>query len=52
MNAEQSKQLLDELLHAFSTEDVQKILDRQKFSDEDWLPYGGREKNWDTVSNQ
>ena len=46
------KKILEDLLEAVSTEDVKGVLEKHKFSDNDWKPYGGREKNWDIVSNQ
>ncbi|MEM9423952.1 MAG: hypothetical protein AAF975_04085, partial [Spirochaetota bacterium] len=52
MNPNKSQTLLPELLKAVSTEDVVSILKQHNFQDSDWFPYGGREKNWDTVSSQ
>ena len=52
MNQNDSKKVLEELLLAITTEDVERILQRRSFSADDWRPYGGREKNWDIVSNQ
>ena len=53
MKESQSKKVLTELLQAFTTEDVQKIIDAENFNDDnDWKPYGKREKNWDIISNQ
>lgn len=52
MKLHKSKQLCEQLLSAVSTEDVQKIIEENSFTDEDWKPYGNRENNWDTVSNQ
>ncbi|MGI9345809.1 MAG: hypothetical protein ACR2PW_06060, partial [Gammaproteobacteria bacterium] len=52
MNSDQSKKLLTDLLNAVSTQEVDSILNQCNFQESDWLPYGGREKNWDTVSSQ
>ena len=52
MNQNDSKKLLEDLLLAISTENVASILERYNFSNDDWKPYGGRQKNWDIVSNQ
>ncbi len=52
MNQNRSKELLEALLSSVSTNDVRDILDRQDFTAADWKPYGGREQNWDIVSNQ
>ncbi len=52
MDKQQSKEFLSELLSSFSTDEVDKVLGRYNISDADWSNYGGRSKNWDTVSNQ
>ena len=52
MSPAQSKELLNQLLSAVATKEVDQIVKEQGFKDDDWKPYGGREKNWDIVSNQ
>ncbi len=52
MDHQRSYEVLEELLSAFSAECVEQIISQENFSDEDWQPYGGRPKNWDTISNQ
>ena len=52
MKPAESKKMLERLLSSVSTEEVEAIIQEQKFSDDDWKPYGSRDKNWDTVSNQ
>ena len=46
------KKLLESLLSSVSTEDVRRIIEKCDFTKNDWKPYGNRDKNWDTVSNQ
>ena len=52
MKPAESKKMLERLLSSVSTKEVEVIVQEHNFSDDDWKPYGSREKNWDTVSNQ
>lgn len=52
MDPKLAKQMLEQLLDAVSTQDVDEILKQQNFSDDDWKAYGRRETNWDISSNQ
>lgn len=47
-----SRKLLESLLSSVSTKDVREIIEKCSFTDNDWKPYGRRDKNWDIVSNQ
>ena len=52
-----SKKISDLLLKAESATDVKAILNEPELdywfaNESNWKPYGGREKNWDTVGNQ
>ena len=52
MDSNKSREMLQKLLEAVSTDEVQDIIRSYKFTDGDWQHYGNREKNWDIVSNQ
>ena len=57
MDEKLSKNTAQRLLSAGSSEDVADILQDQELKyyfdqPENWRPYGGRDKNWDTVGNQ
>lgn len=52
MTQDDYKKLLESLLSSVSTEDVREVIEQWGFTEDDWQPYGRREKNWDTVSNQ
>ena len=52
MTQDEARELLESLLSSVSTEEVKGIVDGCNFTVDDWKPYGGREKNWDIVSNQ
>ncbi len=57
MEEKLSKNTAQRLLSAGSSEDVANILHDEELSyyfdqPENWRPYGGRDKNWDTVGNQ
>ena len=46
------QQLLNRLLKCASAAEVEKIIKAEGYSDSDWVPYGERDNNWSTVSNQ
>jgi len=53
----QSIKIVERLLEAVTSEDVQAILHDKEYSfyfddPQNWKNYGNREKNWDTVGNQ
>lgn len=57
MEEKLSKDTAQRLLSAGSSEDVADILHDEELryyfdQPENWRPYGGRDKNWDTVGNQ
>ena len=54
MNEQQAKNLAHQFLEAITTEQVDTVIDSDSaFScPENWKPYGGRAKNWDTIGSQ
>ncbi len=57
MEEKDSKEIALRLLRALCAQEVDSVIKgesaRYWFDDpENWRPYGGREKNWDTVGNQ
>lgn len=57
MDEKLSKSTAQRLLSAGSSEEVASILNDEELryyfdQPENWRPYGGRDKNWDTVGNQ
>ena len=57
MKEDESRNTALRLLAAGTSEDVARILDDKELkyyfdNSENWRPYGGRDKNWDTVGNQ
>ena len=52
MTQDDSRKLLESILSFVSTEEVREIIEENAFTENDWKPYGSREKNWDIVNNQ
>ena len=57
MDEKVSRTIAETLLQSESALDIQKVIRDPELAywfenDSNWKPYGGREKNWDTVGNQ
>ena len=54
MKEEQSRKIALALLKAVTAEDVNKVMKSEPLfsAPDNWTPYGGRSKNWDTVGSQ
>jgi len=52
MNYKKNKKIFLEILKCQTSEEIEKIITKERLNDEGWLPYGGRENNVGTVDGQ
>ncbi len=52
MDYKQNKKIFSEILMCQTSEELEKIIKKEKLDQERWLPYGGRENNVGTIDGQ